>query len=122
MTPKRAALILLGIVSFAGPMLEVAITGALEPWGKFELAETVVAVTLIFWWYHVDKREHNYQAGPLMNAGMVALTLVAMPVYFVRSRGWKVGGFATAIAAAVLGITYVLGELGERIGAALASR
>jgi hypothetical protein len=121
MRPKYAALALLGAVSLVGPILEVAFTGSVEPYGKFELGETIVSVALIFWWYHLDKHEHNYEAGPLMNAGMVALTLVAMPIYLIRSRGWKSGGIATAIAAAVLGITFALGELGERIGAALTS-
>jgi hypothetical protein len=121
MTPKYAALALLGVVSLVGPMLEVALTGSVEPFGKFELGETVVAVGLVFWWYHLDKGEHNYQAGPLMNAGMVALTLVAMPIYLIRSRGWKAGGIATVIAAVVLAITYALGEIGERLGAALAA-
>jgi protein-S-isoprenylcysteine O-methyltransferase Ste14 len=66
----------------------------------------------------VDKQQRNYQAGPLMNAGVVALTILALPVYFIRSRGWKRGAIATAVAALVLAITFALGELGEQIGAA----
>lgn len=110
------ALVLLGLLSLIGPFVEVAITGRVEPFGKFELGETLVAVALIYWWYHVDKREHNYHAGPLMNAGVIALTIVAMPVYLIRSRGWKAGSIATALAAVILGLTFALGELGERLG------
>jgi hypothetical protein len=47
---------------------------------------------LIFWWYHVDKAEHGYRAGPLLNGGMLLAVVVAMPIYFIRSRGWKNGG------------------------------
>ncbi len=80
-----------------------------------------MSVALIFWWYHADKGERNYEAGPLMNAGVVAASVLALPIYFVRTRGWKRGMIATALAAAALGATYLLGEAGERIGAAFAS-
>ena len=54
-----------------------------------------------------------------MNGVVVALAIVALPVYFVRSRGWKRGALATAIAIGFFGLTLVLGELGEKIGRAL---
>jgi protein-S-isoprenylcysteine O-methyltransferase Ste14 len=89
-----------------------------EPFSKFGLAEALLSLPLIYWWYHVDKQQRNYQAAPLMNAGVVALTILALPVYFIRSRGWKRGAIATALAALFLAITYALGELGEQIGGA----
>ena len=120
MTPKTSALILLGLVSLLGPLLERGSTGRVEPLGSFDLAITLVSIALIFWWYHADKRQRNYAAGPLMNVGVVALSMVALPVYFVRSRGWKRGLVATLFAAGILAITLGLGELGEEIGARLA--
>jgi hypothetical protein len=116
MKPKIVALALLGLLSLAGPIVEMGITGRVEPFGKFELAESFVALPLIYWWYHTDKQQRNYRAGPLMNAGVVALTLLALPVYFIRSRGWRRGGIAIALAALVLLGTYALSELGEAIG------
>ena len=71
MQSKRLALALLALVSFFGPFLEVLLTGRIEPYGKWELAETFVALALVFWWYHVDKAEHDYRAGPLLNGGML---------------------------------------------------
>lgn len=106
-------------MSLAGPLLEVLITGGVEDFGKFEMAETFVGIALIYWWYHADKRSRGYSAGPLMNGGVIVAALVALPIYFVRSRGWKRGLLATAVALVVFGITLVLGELGEMIGAAL---
>ena len=117
--PKVWSLGLLGALSLVGPAVEVIATGRVEPFGKFELVETFLALPLVYWWYHLDKRERNYAAGPLMNAGVIALTIVALPVYFIRSRGWRRGALASAAGFAVLGMTWVLGELGERIGAAL---
>jgi hypothetical protein len=116
MTPKTVALLLLGLVALVGPILESWWTGRVESLSNFDLGLTLVAISLIFWWYHVDKRERGYQAGPLMNAGVVALSMVALPVYFIRSRGWKRGLLATLVAAAIFGVLLGLGELGERIG------
>jgi hypothetical protein len=39
-----------------------------------------------------------------------------MPIYFIRSRGWKRGAKATLIAAGVFAILYGLGEAGEYLG------
>ena len=114
--PKTIALALLGALSFAGPLLEMLVTGKVEDLSKFDLATTLIALPLVFWWYHVDKREHGYQAGPLMNAGILVLAIVAFPIYFVRTRGWKRGAMATLLAAGFFAILLGLGELGEWIG------
>ena len=116
MPSKYIALGLLAVVSFSGPLAESLITGTVEPYGKWELAETLVALVLIFWWYHVDKAEHGYRAGPLLNGGMLLAVIVAMPIYFVRSRGWQRGALATAVALAVFAVLLGLGEAGEFLG------
>jgi hypothetical protein len=54
-----------------------------------------------------------------MNVGVIALAMLALPIYFIRSRGWKRGLVATFYAAGILAVTLGLNELGERIGAAL---
>ena len=113
---KLLALALLALVSFAGPLIEVLLTGDVDPFGKFELGETVLALALVFWWYHVDKDEHGYRAGPLLNGGMLLLTAVAMPIYLVRSRGWKRGAIAILLAALAFAALYALGEAGEWLG------
>ena len=114
--PKTIALILLGVVSLVGPFVEMLATGKIEDFSKFGIATIVVVLVLVFWWYHVDKREHDYQAGRLMNAGILLLAIVAFPIYFVRTRGWKRGAFATLLALGVFAILLGLGELGEWIG------
>lgn len=106
-------------MSLAGPLVEVLATGRVEDFGRFEMAETFVAIALIYWWYHADKRSCGYSAGPLMNAGVIVAAIIALPVYFVRSRGWKRGALATVAALVALGITLALGEIGEWVGGAL---
>jgi hypothetical protein len=114
--PKTVALALLGVVSLVGPFVEMVTTGQVEALSKFDLATTIVSIPLIFWWYHVDKREHDYQAGPLMNGGIVAVAVVALPIYFVRTRGWKRGAVATLLALGVFAVLLGLSELGEWLG------
>lgn len=121
MKAKTAALVLLALVSLVAPLIERWATGRVEAFSTFDLGATFVALALIFWWYHADKRERNYQAGPLMNAGVVAASILALPIYFVRSRGWKGGMMATGWAALFLAANYLLGEAGERLGAAFTS-
>src|SRR5262245_55884508 len=113
---KTLALILLGVVSLVAPLVEMLVTDQVEPLSKFDLAATVIELPLIFWWYHVDKREHGYQAGPLMNAGIIAVCVAALPIYLIRSRGWKRGIIATLLAGLVLAATFALAELGEWLG------
>lgn len=95
------------------------VTGGIEPLGKWEIAATLVALVLVFWWYHVDKGERGYRAGPLMNGGMLLVMVIALPVYLVRSRGWKHGAAATAIALLFLGGLFALEAAGEWLGAAI---
>ena len=113
------ALGMLAVLSIASPIAEVAVTGHIDSMGKFDLAETFVAITLVYWWYHADKAEHGYRAGPLMNGGIILAAIVALPVYFVRTRGWKRGGLASLAALAVLGFSLGLEALGEWIGGTL---
>jgi hypothetical protein len=110
---KNISLALLALVSFLGPFLEVVLTGRVDSFGKWEIGETLIALVLVFWWYHVDKAEHGYRAGPLMNGGMLLVLAIAMPIYLVRSRGWKRGALAVAIAIAIGLVSFGLGELGE---------
>src|SRR5207247_2650179 len=60
------------------------------------------------------------RAGPLLNVGVAALAIVALPVYFVRSRGWKRGGIICLYALGAVGVLYLLETLGEFIGEAIA--
>ena len=118
---KAALLLSLAAISFIAPLVEQAATGHVEPFSSYGLAEAAVSLVLLFWWYHLDKAEHAYQAGKLMNAGVLVLAVVALPIYFIRSRGWQRGTRAVAVALLFLGATLLLGEAGEWLGARLAA-
>ena len=118
---KAAALMVLAAISLLSPALEMALTGRVEMFSTYGLLETAVSLVVLFWWYHLDKADHNYEAGKLMNAGVLLLAVVALPIYFVRSRGWRQGARAIVLAAVFLAATFVLGEIGERLGGVFTS-
>ena len=118
---KIYALAILAIISLLGPLLEMVVTGRVESLSNFDLAETFLSLAPIYWWYYVDKEQRQFRAGPLLNVGVIAMTIIALPIYFIRSRGWKRGGLSTAMAAGVLAVISGLEWLGETIGTAIAS-
>jgi hypothetical protein len=121
MRSKTLALVLMAALSFASPLAETLATGRVEMLSGFGLAETFASVVLLFWWYHLDKAEQGYERAYAMNAGLLVMAVVALPIYFVRTRGWRRGARTTALAAAFLLLTFLLGEAGEWLGARLAA-
>ena len=117
---KRYALGLLAGITLVTPVVETLMTGHVEPFSNYDLGGSFLSLLPIYWWYHLDKGETGYRAGPLLNVGVAALAVVALPVYFVRSRGWKRGGVICLYALGVLGVLYLLETLGEFIGEAIA--
>lgn len=120
MKAKTLALLLMAVLSFASPLLETAMTGSVEALSAYGLGETAASLALLLWWYHLDKAEHGYAAGRLMNAGVLVMALIALPVYFVRTRGWRRGAITIAVAVAFLLVTYLLGEAGGWLGSRFA--
>ncbi len=114
---KAAALIALAAISLVMPALERAMTGRVDLLSTYGIVETALSLIALFWWFHLDKAEHNYRAGKVMNAGVLIFAAIALPIYFVRSRGWQRGGIAIAWAAVFLCVMFGLEEGGEWLGA-----
>jgi hypothetical protein len=121
MSVKLWALAILAVISLLVPLLERLLTGRVEELGAFAVVQNLLSIPPIFWWYHVDKAHRQYRAGPLMNVGVVALAVVALPVYLIRSRGWKRGAISILEGVLVVAAITLLGMLGESIGKALSS-
>ena len=118
---KVSALSILAAISLLVPLVEVVMTGRTEELGTYALVQNLLSIPPIFWWYHVDKAEKQYRAGPLMNVGVVALAVLALPVYFIRSRGWKRGSVSIVKGIVVVAAITLLGMLGEWLGKAVAA-
>ena len=120
--PKIVALAVLAAIILLAPIVEGLATGRVESMSPYDIAGTVLSLVPLYWWYHMDKAEHHYRAGALMNVGIGLVAIVALPIYLVRSRGWRRGGSAIALGAAFTGLLYLLEWLGEWIGEGLAGR
>jgi hypothetical protein len=118
---KIAALALLAAITLLAPVVESVMTGTVEDYSPYDIGGAFLSLLPIYWWYHVDKAEHGYRAGALMNVGLAAAAIVALPIYLVRSRGWRRGGTAIALAAAFTGALYLIEWLGESLGGAAAA-
>ena len=116
---KIAALALVAAITFLSPVVESLMTGRIDEYSAYDIGDTLLSLLPLYWWYHLDKEERNYRAGPLMNVGIAAVLIVALPAYLVRSRGWREGGIAVAIATAFAGMLYLLEWLGESLGQAM---
>lgn len=116
---KLYALGLLALIAFSGALLEAALTGHVEPFGRFELVGSLLSLPPLYWWYYLDKEQHQFQTGVVQNLAVIGVAVIGLPVYFVRSRGLRDGGMATAKAFGVWVALMGLGLLGEWLGVAL---
>jgi hypothetical protein len=46
----------------------------------------VVGLAFIFAWLHYDEHQYTYRRSALLNMGIVALAILFVPVYLIRSR------------------------------------
>lgn len=91
-------------IGIIGLMMLLALPGGiaaeyLEPgqeFGKVELINSLISLTLLFFWYYLDTERLRFKRTPLLNIGVVAIALIALPYYFFRSRGLKQGTLFTA--------------------------
>ncbi len=87
------AALLLGFASGAVRQL-VAPDQVISP---VDIAFMLVGVFLVFLWYRFDTDLMRYRRSPLLNVAVVALGLIALPYYFLRSRGFVRGSLASLV-------------------------
>jgi hypothetical protein len=46
---------------------------------------------IFFWWYYLDSDNIKYKRSVLLNIGIVGFSIIALPYYFFKSRGFKKG-------------------------------
>ncbi|HEY0281083.1 MAG TPA: hypothetical protein VGC27_00470 [Rhizomicrobium sp.] len=121
MKEKHRALLMLALVSFSLPLGEMVVLHRPAPrWSTLSFAEAFLTAYAIYWWYVTDKRERSFTAGRVQDFGVILATIIALPVYFVRSRGWWRGALAILGALAIIILVGLLALVGGRIGAAIA--
>ena len=121
MKPKHRALLMLALVTFLGPVGEYLILKRLaEPWSLYLIIEVVLTTYAVYWWYTIDRRERTFRTGPFQNIGVVAISFIALPIYFVRSRGWARGSLASLAMLGVMIVLVMMAYAGERLGRSIA--
>jgi len=84
---SRLALSLLLVVSLlCGAVAEYCQDHFVREPGWWRLVSTASVVLLMFSWYYCDSRARAFRRSRSLDFGVVALALVAVPYYLVRSR------------------------------------
>jgi hypothetical protein len=110
MKPKTTALSLIAALSFiSGAVLEYTQSSD----SPVELAFLGAGTLLVFYWYHLDSSERGYKRTALLNIGVIALAILALPYYFFRSRGARGGLIAMALFIVTLIGVNILAEAGQ---------
>jgi len=68
--------------------------------GGGTVAEVIVFSIIMFLWVREDARRRNVNLSPLLKVGVVALGAIFVPVYMIRSRGFRSASRSMAIFAA----------------------
>ena len=70
------------------------------------MVTSIVGSLLVFWWYSTDSTSRSYRRSPLLNVAIIAIGIVAVPYYVLRSRerGKRLVAFAKLIGFALLAI------------------
>ena len=88
---KQILLVAILIVVFIMSFMNTTLTGHLSAPMPWKAIEQLTLACCIYGWYHIDKVQRQYPAGALLNIAVVALSIVAVPIYLFRSRGAKQG-------------------------------
>jgi peptidoglycan/LPS O-acetylase OafA/YrhL len=87
MSPKGRALAGLLLAAAADGMLGVIFDESKPAaHATSDLATSIVAIGFMFMWVHYDSIERGYRRSALLSIGIVALALVFLPAYLVKSR------------------------------------
>ena len=75
-----------GVTSLFDPYFEIT-----DYYEIYYASTTILILGLIFAWYHVDSDNEGYQRSIWMNVFILAIAIVAIPVYLFVSRGVRRG-------------------------------
>jgi len=64
---------------------------------RIDIPFLLVGLLLTFLWYRIDSEHLRYRRSPILNVMVLAFTLLALPYYFFRSRGFLRGSVATVL-------------------------
>ena len=111
MSQKLLVLAALAVGSFASGVVDQTFYPGQE-YPPTALGFTLVAMFLIFLWYWLDARQIGYRRSRVLDVGVIALAVVALPYYFFRSRGAWRGVLATLVMLLAIALSSALSVAG----------
>jgi hypothetical protein len=112
--PKVIVLLLLVIAALADGVAH-QLTSPREILGPSDIAFMFVATFLTFLWYRFDSDQIAYRRTPWLNVSVIAISLLALPYYFFRSRGFARGGIAVGLFFGCCALYALLQHAGELV-------
>ena len=79
------------------------------------LASMAIMALLIFFWYRLDSQQVGYRRSPWLDIGVVGIAIVALPYYFIRSRGAKKGIICTGLLLLMYAASVLLAMIGSYV-------
>jgi hypothetical protein len=105
-------LALLPILSFAAGVWEYGPLLRPVPGSALLTIHAVSSLAIVVVWFLWDARERGYRASWILKLAMPILTVVALPYYLLRSRGFFAGVKALILAALVFAGTMAAYRVG----------
>jgi hypothetical protein len=87
----------------------------------FVVVLALAGVAFVFAWYRVDADRRGFRRAPLMGVAVVALAIVGMPWYLIRTRGFARGLGASLVFVALLIVASLVREAGALAAANFAT-
>jgi len=88
-----------------------------QPFAPSSFVFDIAALFLIFLWYRLDSDSREFKRPPLLSIAVVGVTILALPYYLYRTRGFRQGTLATLVVV-MTSIGYsslgYVGQLGAR--------
>lgn len=116
MSGKALVLALLALAAVLAGLLDAWLGTDAGDWLLLNTLLSLVCAILVFTWYYLDSDVRGYRRTPLLNISIVAVGIVAIPYYLLRSRGAHRGLRACGLFLLALLAWFVLAAAGQGIG------
>jgi hypothetical protein len=113
---KTLVLALLALAAVLAGLLDAWLGTDAGDWLLLNTLLSLVCAILVFTWYYLDSDARGYRRTSLLNISIVAVGIVAIPYYLLRSRGAQRGLRACGLFLLALLAWFVLAAAGQGIG------
>lgn len=113
---NKSLLLAFLLLPFIGGIFDFAVRDKPDVYSVYGLVITFMTIGIMFWWYQKDSNKYNYKRSIFLNIMMVAITIIALPYYLVRSRGLKMGALHIILFIILIALYVASSMLGVYVG------